>query len=74
MIDLSENAIKILASVISTLLATGIISVFSWLILKTRFNKKFRQAVQHLRLGEAFQKERQYAQAKDEFTKNRYIT
>jgi tetratricopeptide (TPR) repeat protein len=69
MLDLGSGGAQIAASVFSTLLATGIISFFSWLILKTRFNKKFRQAIQHLRLAEALQKERQYSQAKDELVK-----
>jgi hypothetical protein len=68
MLGLEEGG-KIAVSVVSTLLATGIISVFSWLILQTRFNKKFRQAVQHLRIAEALQREHQYAQAKEELVK-----
>ncbi len=69
MFDLGESGAKIAVSVLSTLLATCIVSTFSWLILKTRFNKKFRQALQHLRMAEALQKERQYSQAKDEVVK-----
>ena len=65
MLDLGESGTKILVSVASTLLATGILSLFSWLILRTRYNQKFRQAVQHLRMAEALQKERQYSPAKD---------
>jgi tetratricopeptide (TPR) repeat protein len=69
MLDFGESGAKIAVSVVSTLLATGIISLFGWLILKTKFNKKFRQALHHLRLAEALQNERQYPQAKDELAK-----
>jgi tetratricopeptide (TPR) repeat protein len=69
MFDLSESGMKIFVSVASTLLATAILSLLSWLILKTRFNKKLRQALQHLRIAEALQKEGQYMQAKDELQK-----
>ena len=69
MIDLSENGVKVVANVVSTILATGTLSVFSWLILKSRFNSKFRQATRHFHIAEALQKERQYPQARDELVK-----
>jgi tetratricopeptide (TPR) repeat protein len=69
MLDLGETGAKIAVTVASTLLATGIISLFGWLILNTRFNKNFRLAHHHLQLAEALQKERQYSQAKDELFK-----
>jgi len=69
MFEFEETSVKIAVSVLSTLLASATISVFGWLILQTRFNKKFRQAVQHLRIAEALQKEHQYAQAKEELFK-----
>src|SRR6266571_666888 len=69
MLDFGDAGPRILMSVASMLLGTGILSLFSWLILKTRFNKKFRQAMLHLRMAEALQKERQYSNAKDELVK-----
>src|SRR5262249_14275779 len=69
MFDLGESGVNIAVSVASTLLATSVMSLFGWLVLKTRFNKKFRQAHHHLQLAEALQKERQYSQAKDELFK-----
>jgi tetratricopeptide (TPR) repeat protein len=69
MFDWEKNGVSIVVGVLSTLLATGSVSVFTWLILQTRFNKNFRQAVQHLRIAEALQREHQYAQAKEELSK-----
>jgi tetratricopeptide (TPR) repeat protein len=68
MLDFGDGE-KIAVNVVGTLLATSIISLFGWLILKTRFNKNFRQALHHLRLAEALQNEHQYPQAKDELVK-----
>jgi len=65
MVELGEVK-TIVVHVVSTLLATATISVFTWVVLQTRFNKNFRQAGQHLRIAEALQKEHQYAQAKEE--------
>jgi tetratricopeptide (TPR) repeat protein len=69
MFDLSESTRGILIPVASTLLATGILSLLSWLTLETRFNKKLRTAWQHLEMAEALQKEGQFSDAKDELIK-----
>ena len=68
--NIFDNAATTIATHVASVLLAGIITwLYGWLILKTRFNARVRQATQHLRIAEALQKERQYSKAKDELIK-----
>lgn len=60
---------QILVAVSSTLLATIIIALFSWLLLRTRWSKSYRKATFHIKRGEALQKAKQFVDAREEIEK-----
>jgi tetratricopeptide (TPR) repeat protein len=61
---------KILMDVIAPLLVAGIIALLSWLFLRTRWSKSYRQATFHLRRGEALQEEKRFEEAREEIEKS----
>jgi len=67
---LFSSMIDILLSIFGSLLATGIISLFSFLVLRTKFNRCYKKAKFHLKRSHALEKARQYDDAFREIEKS----